>query len=248
MATHSLEHAVPPGLTFPAVQRMHAAPVAQRAGLRADPARPRLLAAAAGERHHAAVAALRAHRQPDQAGRGNQTLARGRAAPAQAGEAAARAATAARATCRAGNLARAIAGCRHVDTPGRPRPLPPCRRRNHASTPTLDNPKPPYPPLSRRMGEQGRVVLRVHVTPEGAAGEVLLHASSGSPRLDESALATVRRWKFVPARRGAEPVAAWVLVPISPRFGVSHATQPGLRPLPHPGRRGRPFPAGRCWR
>jgi protein TonB len=79
----------------------------------------------------------------------------------------------------------------------------------------LDNPKPPYPPLSRRMGEQGRVVLRVHVTPEGAAGEVLLHASSGSPRLDESALATVRRWKFVPARRGAEPVAAWVLVPIA---------------------------------
>jgi protein TonB len=79
----------------------------------------------------------------------------------------------------------------------------------------LDNPKPPYPPLSRRMGEQGRVVLRVHVTPGGAAGEVLLATSSGSPRLDESALQTVRRWKFVPARRGTEPVAAWVLVPIA---------------------------------
>ncbi len=79
----------------------------------------------------------------------------------------------------------------------------------------LDNPKPPYPPLARRMGEQGRVVLRVHVGPDGAASEVLLHASSGSPRLDESALQTVRRWKFVPARRGAEPVAAWVLVPIA---------------------------------
>lgn len=79
----------------------------------------------------------------------------------------------------------------------------------------LDNPKPPYPPLSRRMGEQGRVVLRVHVTPDGAAGEVLLATSSGSPRLDESALATVRRWKFVPARRGTEAVAAWVLVPIA---------------------------------
>ncbi|MDT3734957.1 MAG: TonB family protein [Denitratisoma sp.] len=79
----------------------------------------------------------------------------------------------------------------------------------------LDNPKPPYPSLSRRIGEEGRVVLRVRVMPDGAAGEVLLHASSGSPRLDESALATVRRWKFVPARRGAEPVAAWVLVPIA---------------------------------
>jgi protein TonB len=79
----------------------------------------------------------------------------------------------------------------------------------------LDNPKPPYPPLSRRMGEQGRVVLRVHVTPDGAAGEVLLASSSGSPRLDESALATVRRWKFVPARRGTDAVAAWVLIPIA---------------------------------
>lgn len=79
----------------------------------------------------------------------------------------------------------------------------------------LDNPKPPYPPLARRMGEQGRVVLRVHVDADGSAGEVLLHVSSGSPRLDESALLTVRRWKFVPARRGAEAVAAWVLVPIA---------------------------------
>ncbi len=78
----------------------------------------------------------------------------------------------------------------------------------------LDNPRPPYPPLSRRMGEQGRVVLRVHVGADGAAGDVLLHASSGAPRLDEAALATVRRWKFVPARRGADAVAAWVLVPI----------------------------------
>lgn len=79
----------------------------------------------------------------------------------------------------------------------------------------LDNPKPPYPALSRRLGEQGRVVLRVHVNAGGGADDVQLQASSGSPRLDQSALDTVRRWKFVPARRGAEAVAAWVLVPIA---------------------------------
>jgi protein TonB len=78
----------------------------------------------------------------------------------------------------------------------------------------LDNPKPHYPPLSRRLGEQGRVVLRVQVDAAGAATEVQLHASSGYERLDAAALATVRRWKFVPARRGSEPVAAGVLVPI----------------------------------
>lgn len=79
----------------------------------------------------------------------------------------------------------------------------------------LDNPKPPYPPLSRRAGEQGRVVLRVHVAADGSAGEVQLNTSSGYPRLDDSALATVRRWKFTPARLGQEAVAAWVLVPIA---------------------------------
>jgi protein TonB len=79
----------------------------------------------------------------------------------------------------------------------------------------LHNPAPTYPSLSRRMGEQGRVLLRVLVSADGLADRVEVRSSSGSPRLDESALETVRRWKFVPARQGEQPVAAWVLVPIS---------------------------------
>jgi len=79
----------------------------------------------------------------------------------------------------------------------------------------LDNPKPAYPAISRRLGEQGRVLLRVHVGNDGGAGDEQLHTSSGSPRLDQSALDTVRRWRFVPAKLGREPVAAWVLVPIA---------------------------------
>jgi protein TonB len=79
----------------------------------------------------------------------------------------------------------------------------------------LHNPAPPYPPLARRMSEEGRVVLRVLVTAEGAAERVELRTSSGSARLDDAALATVKRWKFVPARQGDRPIAAWVLIPIS---------------------------------
>ena len=79
----------------------------------------------------------------------------------------------------------------------------------------LDNPKPPYPALSRKLNEQGRVLLRVNVAADGSATEVQLHTSSGHSRLDDSALATVRRWRFVPARLGQEAVAAWVLVPIA---------------------------------
>jgi protein TonB len=82
----------------------------------------------------------------------------------------------------------------------------------------LDNPAPIYPGSSRRQGEQGRVMLRVLVNVAGTADEVQVRTSSGFPRLDESARDTVRRWRFVPAKRGAEPVAAWVLIPISFRL------------------------------
>jgi len=79
----------------------------------------------------------------------------------------------------------------------------------------LHNPAPTYPLLSRRMGEQGKVVLRVLVTAAGLPERVELAATSGSARLDGAALETVQRWRFVPARQGDRPVAAWVLVPIS---------------------------------
>lgn len=78
----------------------------------------------------------------------------------------------------------------------------------------LRNPAPPYPALSKRMGEEGKVVLRVSVNPQGTADSVDIKTSSGSLRLDESAQKTVRNWKFVPARRGDAPVQSWVLVPI----------------------------------
>jgi protein TonB len=82
----------------------------------------------------------------------------------------------------------------------------------------LDNPAPPYPSLARRNGEQGRVLLRVLVNARGTADEVQVRASSGHSRLDDAARDTVRRWKFVPAKRGAEPVPAWVLIPVSFRL------------------------------
>jgi len=82
----------------------------------------------------------------------------------------------------------------------------------------LDNPAPLYPPTSRRLGEQGRGVLRVLVNVRGTADEVQVRSTSGFVRLDDAARDTVRRWKFVPARRGTEPVPAWVLIPYSFRL------------------------------
>lgn len=78
----------------------------------------------------------------------------------------------------------------------------------------LANPKPGYPPASRRLGEEGRVVLRVHVGAGGQAEAVDIKQSSGFARLDTAARDAVARWRFVPARKGDLPVAAWVLVPV----------------------------------
>jgi len=51
-------------------------------------------------------------------------------------------------------------------------------------------------------------------TAGGSAENVQIKQSSGFARLDEAAAAAVRQWRFVPARRGAEPIAASVMVPI----------------------------------
>jgi protein TonB len=72
--------------------------------------------------------------------------------------------------------------------------------------------------MSRRLGEQGRVILRVRVNAAGNADEIQVRDSSGFARLDDAARDTVRGWRFVPARRGTTPVAAWVLIPISFRL------------------------------
>jgi len=79
----------------------------------------------------------------------------------------------------------------------------------------LHNPRPEYPRIARRLGEHGRVILQVFVSPAGRAEIVEISTSSGYARLDRAARQAVGNWQFVPARRGEQAVGAWVLVPIS---------------------------------
>lgn len=78
----------------------------------------------------------------------------------------------------------------------------------------LHNPRPNYPPLSRRLGEEGKVLLKVRVSPAGQALAVDIEKSSNFERLDEAARQAVVRWRFVPARRGDDNVEASVIVPL----------------------------------
>ena len=78
----------------------------------------------------------------------------------------------------------------------------------------LNNPSPSYPALSRRNGEAGKVMLRVQVSSDGRPQQIELQRSSGFNRLDDAAMAAVRQWRFIPAKRGEENLTEWVLVPL----------------------------------
>lgn len=79
----------------------------------------------------------------------------------------------------------------------------------------LQNPKPAYPALSKRLGEQGKVLVRVFIAVDGTAQQAEIKQSSGFDRLDQAALTTVLRWRYVPGKRAGVAEGMWFNVPIS---------------------------------
>jgi periplasmic protein TonB len=75
-------------------------------------------------------------------------------------------------------------------------------------------PAPTYPAASKRLREAGRVVLRVEIGTDGRARQVTVSNSSGHPRLDESAAASVRTARFAPYTENGVALVVWTLVPI----------------------------------
>jgi protein TonB len=112
-----------------------------------------------------------------------------------------------------------------VDLPPSPEPVaapsPPAPVVNPPVTPAtflaayLNNPDPEYPRLSRQLRESGTVRLHVLISPDGRSQQIEISTSSGSDRLDQAAIDAVRKWRFVPAKRGEQAIAAWVLIPIA---------------------------------
>ena len=79
----------------------------------------------------------------------------------------------------------------------------------------LHNPAPEYPEIAQDRGWEGKVLMKVHVKPDGKPDEVTVIKSSGQKVLDDAAVKTVNKWSFVPAMRGNTPIAGWVTVPIT---------------------------------
>ncbi|MBC7684220.1 MAG: TonB family protein [Bdellovibrionales bacterium] len=79
----------------------------------------------------------------------------------------------------------------------------------------IQAPQPVYPPMSKRMGEQGKVILRVLVSESGKPGEVQIQTSSGSARLDEAGRQAAMRAVFKPHLEDGRAVAVYVIVPLN---------------------------------
>lgn len=80
---------------------------------------------------------------------------------------------------------------------------------------------PVYPPASRRAGEEGTGVYRVLVDADGRPMEVTVATSSGFPRLDEAALAAIKKWAFTPAMQAGQKVQSWTRVQV--KFELQNA-------------------------
>lgn len=74
--------------------------------------------------------------------------------------------------------------------------------------------EPHYPLVSRRLSEQGSVVLRFLVAPDGSVQKGMVSTSSGYERLDQAALDSLSQCRFNPATIDGKvnPESAWALV------------------------------------
>jgi len=103
----------------------------------------------------------------------------------------------------------------------KPPPAPPPVKAVVKKAPEID-PKfkrrfqPEYPPTSRRLGEEGSVVLQVLVGPDGKVQDAKVQTSSGKARLDEAALKhALRAWRFTPGTEDGKPVTTWHSVKVT---------------------------------
>jgi TonB family protein len=78
----------------------------------------------------------------------------------------------------------------------------------------LNNPKPPYPAISRKLREQGLVLLKACISTSGTLDSLEIRQGSGYSRLDQVALQTVKQWKFIPARKGSAPIPMCYELPV----------------------------------
>ncbi len=100
-----------------------------------------------------------------------------------------------------------------IEAPSMPMPAGPVALSSELAVACPVRSPPMYPAISRRLGEEGSVVLRVELDEHGNVSTARISSSSGLARLDEAALAAVKAWRCTPAMRNGQPVRATALQP-----------------------------------
>lgn len=105
-----------------------------------------------------------------------------------------------------------------VEKPAEPKPVepapPPPVQPPRAESGKISNQAPVYPQMSRKLREQGIVVLDILVKTDGTIGDIKIKTSSGFKRLDEAALKAVKRWRYEPATQGGIKIDFWYVQPV----------------------------------
>ncbi|HEX2092229.1 MAG TPA: energy transducer TonB [Longimicrobiaceae bacterium] len=106
-----------------------------------------------------------------------------------------------------------------------------CKREALPETPPRQLSSSPfqYPEELWDAGVEGETVLRIFVTAQGTVDSTRVENTSGHPAFDRAALNGVRELRFEPARRGEEPVGAWVLLPVQFRMNAGETGLPDPR-------------------
>jgi TonB family protein len=77
-----------------------------------------------------------------------------------------------------------------------------------------ENLLPQYPRRARHLGLEGRLILRVTVSPLGRPSILKVLESSGHTLLDVAAMKAIKGWHFQPALRGKSPIKASIDLPV----------------------------------
>lgn len=103
-----------------------------------------------------------------------------------------------------------------VETPPAPQmPAGPVTLSSELSVACPELNAPAYPALSKRLGEEGKLVLRVELDEKGYVSAAQVVNGSGFKRLDEAAMAAVKTWRCTPPIRNGQPARAVALQPFN---------------------------------
>lgn len=82
--------------------------------------------------------------------------------------------------------------------------------------------RPPYPVMSRRLGKEGTVRLKLTISPQGRVVDAQIVKSSGTDELDNAAAAWVMsHWRYKPAMQGGSAVTSTTLADVT--FSLKNA-------------------------